>query len=62
MNEELIAQKVAAGLTRDQAIEVIARQEAEDAAAVAAETAAEERVARKSAKKAAKAAEQPPAD
>lgn len=33
MNEELIAAKVAAGLTREQAIEVISRQEAEDAAA-----------------------------
>lgn len=55
MNEELIAQKVSAGLTRDQAIEVIQRQEAEDAAAAAP--------AKKSAKKTAKASEdQPPAE
>ena len=48
MNEAPIAAKVAAGLTREQAIEVIQRQEAEDAATSAAE---EKKAGKKAAKK-----------
>lgn len=53
---ELISAKVAAGLTRDQAAEVVAAQERADAAEAAAEEEAETRAAKKAAKKAAKEA------
>jgi hypothetical protein len=58
----LINVKVAAGLTREQAADVVAAQERADASETAAEEQAEARATKRAAKKAAKAKDEPPTE